>query len=341
MYELTGSRFFQLPHCPEKPENPPDVPILDILRNWNPDDVAIPARHHSTLCRIDYQADLAKALQYRDADVPFVVYNVPEFDETVRKWAQPGYLEERLGNQPYIVEVSKSNHFLFTTLSTSQQREEQNRSRGPQVPTVDRWPYARWLKEAQKGAEAVPGPESERQRAHYYLRVEHADPSEGSAAIAQDMTIYARGNESSLFLDHDFGPSSRGIVCRFGMRGVVAEAHFDGLRNMVALVGGRRRVLLAHPRFCKHAHLFNRNHTSFRHSRVDWARPDLERYPNFARMRAVEVVLMPGEILHIPTWWLHYFISLEMSAQCNLFSGKSPVGFEHIDACGIGMQYVS
>ena len=33
----------------------------------------------------------------------------------------------------------------------------------------------------------------------------------------------------------------RGIHCRFGMEGVIAENHFDGARNMVSLFGGERR----------------------------------------------------------------------------------------------------
>ena len=38
-----------------------------------------------------------------------------------------------------------------------------------------------------------------------------------------------------------------GIHCRFGMRGVIAENHFDLSRNAIVLLSGRRRYILAHP----------------------------------------------------------------------------------------------
>ncbi len=43
---------------------------------------------------------------------------------------------------------------------------------------------------------------------------------------------------------------SQGIHCRFGMASVIAEAHFDGGRNFVALVKGRRRYILNEPAQC-------------------------------------------------------------------------------------------
>lgn len=32
-----------------------------------------------------------------------------------------------------------------------------------------------------------------------------------------------------------------GINCRFGMRGVAAAAHYDGKRNFIAMLRGRKR----------------------------------------------------------------------------------------------------
>ena len=40
----------------------------------------------------------------------------------------------------------------------------------------------------------------------------------------------------------------RGIHCRFGMREVIAENHYDGSRNTIGLFGGRRRYVLSHPK---------------------------------------------------------------------------------------------
>lgn len=70
--------------------------------------------------------------RYRQAEVPFVVYNVPEVDDVVRKWGRLPYLREKLGtasavyicvccadiescvgDKEYRTETSKTNHFMY------------------------------------------------------------------------------------------------------------------------------------------------------------------------------------------------------------------------------------
>lgn len=41
---------------------------------------------------------------------------------------------------------------------------------------------------------------------------------------------------------------------------------------------------------------------------------------------AVETVLKAGEVLYIPSFWFHYIISLQKSAQCNVRSGIDTEG---------------
>ena len=43
--------------------------------------------------------DFKKAEAYRDAEVPFLVYNVPEAEDVVSKWNREGYLEKLLGDE--------------------------------------------------------------------------------------------------------------------------------------------------------------------------------------------------------------------------------------------------
>ena len=74
--------------------------MTDILNHWNTDVTEIPPFHHDTLCHFDYSdpSQLELAFAYRQAEVPFVVYNVPEVDSVVRKWSDLEYLRNRLGN---------------------------------------------------------------------------------------------------------------------------------------------------------------------------------------------------------------------------------------------------
>ena len=122
---------------------------------------------------------------------------------------------------------------------------------------------------------------------------------------------------------------NKGIQCRFGMRGVVAEAHYDGGRNMVAMVRGAKRYVLAPPSECEHLEIIkSREHPSFRHSSADWSDPKAQSPDSaLADALAIDTVVHAGEILYIPSFWFHYIQSLGCSAQCNTRSGQPPPGF--------------
>ncbi|CAM9397376.1 unnamed protein product [Ectocarpus sp. 8 AP-2014] len=112
----------------------------------------------------------------------------------------------------------------------------------------------------------------------------------------------------------------RGIHCRFGMPGVIAEAHFDGSRNMVAMVSGVRRWIMAHPNQCESMYLLPKAHPSGRHSDVDWSNPDLDKFPDFPKasegLRAL--LAEPSiQVLYVPTQWFHYISNIGINAQCN------------------------
>jgi hypothetical protein len=86
------------------------------LGNWLPDNTDIPPFHYDSLCHFDFQnpSDLAKAYAYREAEVPFVVYNMPELDSVVRNWHNLDYLQSKLGTKTeHRTETSESNHFMY------------------------------------------------------------------------------------------------------------------------------------------------------------------------------------------------------------------------------------
>lgn len=68
---------------------------------------------------------------------------------------------------------------------------------------------------------------------------------------------------------------------------MIAEAHFDGSRNMVAMISGVRRWIMAHPNQCESMYLLPNGHPSGRHSDVDWSNPDLEKFPDFPKVTGV------------------------------------------------------
>jgi len=124
------------------------------------------------------------------------------------------------------------------------------------------------------------------------------------------------------------------VHCRFGMRGVIAENHFDGSRNSIALMGGERRYILSHPRNCGEMALYPNGHPSARHSAVDWSNPDLKKYPEFKDLMVHEIVLQAGDVLYLPTNYFHYIISLDLNYQCNTRSGETDELKEFLEDCG-------
>merc|ERR1711957_633346 len=115
---------------------------------------------------------------------------------------------------------------------------------------------------------------------------------------------------------------------------MVAEAHYDPSRNMVAVLGGERRYVLAHPDQCHKMALFPPHHPSRRHSAADWANNTSWEQSGFDGDALVnEVVLQAGDVLYLPTHWFHFIISLTTSYQCNTRSGSDGRYGHHIAAC--------
>ena len=77
-----------------------------------------------------------------------------------------------------------------------------------------------------------------------------------------------------------------------------------------------RRVVLAPPAACADLSV-SRAPLRQRHSLVDWALPKTWASPAFARARGTDVILGPGDLLFVPPYWLHYFVTLANSAQCS------------------------
>lgn len=115
----TSSAFIEWPHLMENPkvsEYPRYTSLLQIVQAWNPDVPEQPVKFVETLQHFNY-SDLherAMAERFRNAELPFKVYDVPEFMNIHEKWNND-YLNEVLKNEKPHVERSKSNHFMYWT----------------------------------------------------------------------------------------------------------------------------------------------------------------------------------------------------------------------------------
>ncbi len=109
---------------------------------------------------------------------------------------------------------------------------------------------------------------------------------------------------------------------------------------MIVLLGGQRRYILSHPSECRNFALLPQDHPSGRHSAVDFSNAFSEenrnKYPNFfTKATANEVVLEAGDSLYLPTYWMHYIVSLtNFNYQCNCRSGMTHEMDHFIRDCG-------
>eukprot|EP01038_Epipyxis_sp_PR26KG_P007811 gene7811-10609_t len=321
-----NSRRIEAVHCPMIPEPgyPKAFSMLDMVNNWNTDNTEIPPVHYDALCHFNYrnQTQLEQVYAYRAAEVPFVVYNIPELDEVVRKWNDLDYLSKLLGKKPYRTETSISNHFMYwRNAGGSFLRTSEGKKWKP--PTdVKEVRFEDWIELAVKGQN-----KTLESRTHQYFRV---SSDAGNPWLFNELPFFKPKKSMMIVNPRD----QRGIHCRFGMRSVIAEAHFDGSRNAVVMLGGLRRWILTHPDQCVNMHMLPQNHPSGRHSAVDWSNPDIEKYPNFAKVVGNEVILQPGDYLYVPTYWIHYIVSLNVNFQCNTRSGTSQNFNSFIKECG-------
>jgi len=271
------------------------------------------------------------------------VTGVPELEEARRTWTV-GYLEDGfarrlgpVGTESGYAETSKNNFFIFF----NQARWIRDKL-GPYPTEKTNWSFGQWASHARR-ADEERLPATDR---HYYFqagvdRPDRAKPEAERGFISRDLPSFS-GSEPTLF---NFDPSrAKGMQCRFGERGVTAASHYDGGRNMVAMVHGAKRYILSPPKACKYLAVeAERSHPGFRHSMLNFGRmsrldgggddgvpgPDdaeQEKLRRASAAPAVETVLRRGEVLYIPSFWFHYITSLQMSAQCNTRSGREEAG---------------
>lgn len=142
---------------------------------------------------------------------------------------------------------------------------------------------------------------------HHYLRL----PLEGAFAdlLADEYAtpVYCR---KRIFMKKNLWVGSVGSS---------SGLHYDMMHNVVAQISGRRRVVLFAPEESRRLYAYPMRTLAWHHSPVRVEEPDLQRYPDFAAARRVEVEIGPGEMLFIPKGWWHHFASLEDAIAVNFF----------------------
>ena len=230
---------------------PPYSDLLQLVTNWNPDDPDVPKTFEETLQHFDYSDPEQRAMaeKYRNAELPFKVYNVPDIDQVSELWSL-SYLKKKMKTK-LRVERSEDNHFMYFKVG----RHHPDGWEPPQTVTTSS--FDQWLEKAMRADKEQWDSEQE----HFYLTIGTTNRREKSF-WNKDLAIFST-EKNNFFITRV--ERNKGIQCRFGMRGVIAESHYDAGRNMVAMLKGAKRYVLSPPEACPYLGIIsNTKHPSYR-----------------------------------------------------------------------------
>mmetsp|Transcript_20827 Transcript_20827/g.29830 ORF Transcript_20827/g.29830 Transcript_20827/m.29830 type:complete len:518 (+) Transcript_20827:111-1664(+) len=319
---------------------PPLVDMSKIFEFWGQDDLDSPPDIiPEVLQHFDYQnpREVAAAEKYRDLELPFKVYNVPEVKNAGIKWTDE-YVAANFNNEndddtPGSIGTAQQSVDSFFAFYYPERWDVD--LLGPS-PSLDiEWTFDKWARHAVY-ADEVSLKSNEK---HYYFqsgvpREERLQKRKHWSFVSRDLPSFSSPDPTFFGFNP---PAQKGIQCRFGERGVTAATHYDGGRNMIAMMTGAKRYILSPPNACKKLGIVSaRRHPSFRHSMLNFGRVTLldkkdtavkmsDREKEWLRIagsaQTLSTVLKAGEVLYVPSHWFHYIVSLQKSAQCNTRSG--------------------
>jgi Cupin-like domain len=391
---------YDLYNCPRQPSAgyPVHWNAPDVLQNWPIYQTNVPPRVHQGLCVLNYTTpdDQTIAMNYLNAEVPFVLRNLADIDETARQWQQAGYLEQLFGRKRnkhgqiinsttistaldddtvplFLVHKSPNYKFMYWKLEDGETYTDENAWLPP--TEMLRMSFADYRKLTQKTQHSNnlkvdddDDDDDEKDEAHYYLYADgfwnRKDNDDDDDSINnndnQDSQLHRwhlfhELPRFQVFDDDDLssqqrppplpdvfqelvnGETFQKMLCKIGTRGNHAAMHFDQGRNTIVVLTGRRRYLLAHPSTCSQWNLFNIPHPSFRHSMLDFENIAASSWNQTTTPSLLmnEVILEPGDVLILPSYWFHSVVLLEDdSAQCNGWSTATRTYRNVIESCG-------
>ena len=312
---LSNIEWPPLLSSPDDSVYPVYTSLFKIVQNWSPDDPELPTNFKETLQHFNYSNPVERgyAEKFRNAEVPFKLYDVPEFAAVAALWTDEYLLENLQGHEQH-VEKSENNHFMYWTPRGKPDPDWE-------APTeIVKMSFPEWLKIAKEADKIKLQNDTE----HYYFMTSSPARDDRQYFVSRDLDLFAT-SENNFFITNV--PANKGIQCRFGMRGIIAEAHFDSGRNMVTMLKGAKRYILNPPSACKSLGIISdQRHPSYRHSVIDWSDIRQAESRGFTKVEGIDTIVKAGEVLYIPSYWLHYIISTRYSIQCNSRSGGPPGG---------------
>lgn len=107
----------------------------------------------------------------------------------------------------------------------------------------------------------------------------------------------------------------------FGPKGSLTPLHFDSQDNLMCQYIGKKHLTLYPP--SQIPYLSTRGWAPAWSGVPDPRRPDLDKFPRFAKAKAVEVTLAAGEMLYLPARWSHFVVNIETSLMVNFWPKRT------------------
>ena len=387
--DYTQQRWYKYPDLMSSPPMdggyPKLQPLGDLLRKWpQTQDIKPDQKIEEVLLHFNYSdpAERAMATRFREAHLPFKVYDIPDIDYVTKLWTDE-YVHQQFDRNPEdgggkdgmglnkqagtaadgLCQESPNHFFAFFVPAFWQ-----TATMGlPPVRNND-FTFAEWAKHA-RYADAK---RLSSDQPHYYWQAgarkkERFRDVSKQSFISRDLNKTLSATQDNFFIFNL--AAQKGVQCRFGERGVTAATHYDGGQNMIAMLTGAKRYILSPPRACPELGVFSAQKSPiFRHSLLnfdhiqywdqqeeqkrndqpeatDWlgqtmSQTERDWLHKASEAPALETVLKAGEVLFLPSFWFHYIVSVQKSAQCNVRSGEDKIGtrefgnFDNIEQCG-------
>lgn len=202
------------------------MPVTDFPPSDEPNP---PPLFRETLAHFNYgdPAERERAIEFRNAEFPFKLYNVSELDDVSNLWTDEYLTRQIKGKDSYHVEQSDTNHFMYWNGNFFNLRHFE-----PPTTIIHDMNFKKWLRLAKAADENAISNSS----THFYFMTNALAGEAGRRSfIAQDLKFFST-RRPNFFITNV--AANKGIQCRFGMRGVIAESHYDSGRNMIAMIKG-------------------------------------------------------------------------------------------------------
>ena len=267
--DYTQQHWYKYPNLMSSPPMdggyPKLQPLGDLLRKWpQTQDIKPNQKIEEVLLHFNYSdpAERVMATRFREAHLPFKVYDIPDIDYVTKLWTDEYVHEQfdrnRVDRDNFKEWISRNkktgvdamcqespNHFFAFFVAPFWQTATMGL---PPVRDND-FTFAEWADHA-RYADAK---RLSSDQPHYYwqagaIKTERYWDTWQQSFISRDLNTTLSDTQDNFFIFNL--AAQKGVQCRFGERGVTAATHYDGGQNMIAMFTGAKRYILSPPRAC-------------------------------------------------------------------------------------------